>query len=140
VLGTVLALTAALCWGTAAIFARLGLQGIKTLTGTLISMVSSAVLLALVALLVNFDDISSLLPTALLWFGLIGFINFFIGRQCNYSSIRYIGVTRATPIFASAPLFSMVLAVACIGESINPTIVIGTLSILVGIYLVVTGE
>ena len=139
-LGIVLAFTAALCWGTGAIFARLGLQDIKTSTGTLISMVSSAVLITLVALLVNFDAIIYLSPTALLWFGLIGIINFFIGRQCNYSAIRYIGVTRATPIFASAPLFSMILAVAFIGESINLTIVIGTLSILVGIYLVVTGE
>ena len=139
-LGILLAITAAFCWGTGVIFVRLGLQGIKTSTGTPISMVSSVILVGLLALLINFDDIVSLSLTTLLWFGLIGVINYVIGRQCNYSAIQYIGVTRATPLFASAPVFALVLAVVFLGESINLPTITGTLSIVVGLYLVMTSQ
>ena len=73
-LAIIIAITAGLCFGTAAVFVRLGLQDIKPSTGALISMVSSLVLVGLLALIVNFDAIVSLSLTALLWFSLIGII------------------------------------------------------------------
>ena len=139
-LGIMLAITAAFCYGTAAIFSRLGLQNIKAPTGTLISMLSSILLIGLLALTINFDDVVHISPTALLWFGLIGVINYVLGRQFNYLSITYIGVAKATPLFASAPFFAIILAVTLIGESINPAIVIGTFAIAAGLYLVVTSQ
>jgi len=140
-LGIVLAITAACCWSTSAILARLGLQGgIKASTGTFISMLSSLLLVGSLALIINFDDVAHLSPMALLWFGLIGIINYLLGRQFNYAAIRHIGVVRATPLFAAAPLFAMILAVSFIGESVNPFIVIGTLIIITGLYLVVTSQ
>ncbi len=139
-LGIVLAITAALGWGASAIFARLGLRGIKTSTGTLISMLSSVLLVGLLALTMNFDDVVHLSPTALLWFGLIGIVNYALGRQFNYSAIRYIGATKATLLFASSPVFAMVLAVTLLGESVNLPIVIGTFIIVAGLYLVVSSK
>lgn len=139
-LGIVLAITAAFCWATSATLARLGLQGIKPATGTLISMFSSLLLVGLLALTINFDDVVRLSPTALLWFGLIGIINYLLGRQFNYRAIKYIGVVRATPLFSAAPLFAMVLAVSFIGESVNLPIVAGTLIIVGGLYMVVTSQ
>lgn len=139
-LGIVLAITAALGWGASAIFARLGLQGIKTSTGTLISMLSSVLLVGSLALILNFDDVVHLSPMALLWFGLIGLLNYALGRQFNYSSIRYVGATQASVLFSSSPVFAMVLAVTLLGESVNPAIIIGTLIIVAGLYLVVTSK
>ena len=139
-LGIVLAITAAFCWGTAAIFSRLGLQNIKAPTGTLISMLSSMLLIGLLALTINFDDVVHISPTALLWFSLIGVITYVLGRQFNYLSITYIGVTKATPLFASAPFFAIILAVTLIGESINPAIVIGTVAVVAGLYFVVISQ
>lgn len=139
-LGILLAINAGFCWGAAAIFAGLGLQSIKTSTGTLISLVASVVLVGAAALLVNFEDIVSLSPMALLWFGLIGLTSFVIGRQSNFMAIRYIGVSRATSIFASSPLFSMAIAITLIGERVNTPIVFGTLSIVAGLYLVITSR
>ncbi len=139
-LGILLAITAALCWGTSAIFARLGLQSIRTSTGTLISMLSSVLVVGLLALAINFDDIVHLSPTALLWFSLIGVVNYVLGRQFNYAAIKYIGATKASPLFASAPLFAIVLAVTLIGESVNLAIVTGTFIIIAGLYLVVTSK
>ncbi len=139
-LGIVLAFTAAASWGASAIFARLGMRDIKASTGTLISMLSSVLLVGLLALTLNFDDVVHLSPTALLWFSLIGIVNYVLGRQFNYAAIRYIGATKATPLFASASLFAMVLAVTLIGESVNLAIAIGTFIIVAGLYLVVTSE
>lgn len=139
-LGSVLAITAALCWGTGAIFARLGLQRIKPSTGAFISMVSSLALVGSLALLINFDAITSLSLTALLWFGLIGVINYVIGRQFNYLGIGRIGVAKASPIFASAPLFAIILAVTFIGERITVPIGIGAFCIVIGLSLLVTSK
>ena len=139
-LGSVLAITAAFCWGTSAIFARLGLQRIKPSTGTFVSMVSSLILVGSLALIVNFDAIVSLSVKALLWFALIGVINYVIGRQFNYLGIRRIGVAKASSIFASAPLFAMILAVTFIGERITVPIGIGTFCIVIGLSILVTSE
>ncbi len=139
-LGILLALLAALFFGIGSIFARLGLQHIKPMTGTFISMVSSLVLIGLLSLVTNFKATVSPSATVLLWFGMIGVINFVAGRQFNYLSIRKIGVAKASPIFASNPLFAMVLAVTFLGETITVPVVIGTLCVVVGLSLVVTSE
>lgn len=139
-LGVVLAITAAFFWGAGAIFSRLGLQSIKASTGSFISVLSSVFLVAVLALSLNFDAVADLSLTTLLWFSLVGFVNYFIGRQFNYRSIKYIGVIKATPLFASAPLFALVLAIIIIGETVNLAIVIGTLAVAGGLGLVVTSK
>ncbi|MBM2825054.1 MAG: putative Membrane protein [Dehalococcoidales bacterium] len=139
-LGIVLAITAAFCWGTGAIFARLGLRHIKPSMGTLISMLSSLLLVGSLALITRFDDVRHLSPKALGWFGLIGVLNYLLGRQFNYMSIRYIGVTRATPLFAAAPFFAIILAVVFLGEKVNIPIILGTCAVVAGLYLVITSK
>jgi len=139
-LGIMLAIAAAFFWGTSAIFSRLGLQNIKASTGTLISMLSSILVVGLLALTLNFDDVVHISPTALLWFGLIGIVNYILGRQFNFLSITYIGATKATTLFASAPFFAIILAVTLIGESINLTSIIGTFVVIAGLYLVITSQ
>lgn len=139
-LGILLAIAAAFFWGTSAIFSRLGLQNIKASTGTLISMLSSILVVGLLALTLNFDDVIHISPTALVWFGLIGVVNYVMGRQFNFLSITYIGATRATTLFASAPFFAIILAVILIGESINFTSIIGAFVVIAGLYLVITSQ
>ena len=140
-MGALLAVTAALCWAIGAILARLGLQGgIKASTGTFISTISSLVLLGGLALIINFKDVLQLSLAAVAWFAVIGVINYVGGRQFNYSAIRRIGVTKASPLFASAPLFAFIFAVIFLGESVNPALIIGTLTIVGGIGLVVTSQ
>ncbi len=139
-LGILLAAVAALCWGAGAIFVRLGLQRIKPSMGAFISLVSSVIMIGTLTLVINFDAIVSVSVTALLWFGMIGVITSVIGRQFNYFGIRYIGVAKANPIFSSAPLFAIILAVTFIGEQVNALIVIGTLCIIGGLSLLATSK
>lgn len=139
-LGIILAITAGACWGIGSTFARLGLQGIRVSTGVLISMLSSIMLICSLALIIDYDAVLSLTPKEVLWFGLIGVVTYVLGRQFNYMAIRRIGVGRATPIFASAPLFAITIAITFTGESINLPIITGTLFIVVGLYLVITSR
>jgi drug/metabolite transporter (DMT)-like permease len=139
-LGIVFAITAGACWGIAATFVRLGLQGIRSTTAALISMLSSILLICSLALILDYDAVLSLTPKTVLWFGLVGVVTYVLGRQFNYSAIRRIGVGKATPIFASAPLFAIIIAIISIGESINLSIIIGTLFIVVGLYFVLTSR
>ncbi|MFC1874126.1 EamA family transporter [Chloroflexota bacterium] len=139
--GVILAIAAACGWSISAILVRVALQGgIRSSTGTFISMTSSLLVLGALALTVNFDEVLNLAWMAFLWFGLLGIINYVMGRQFNYISIRRIGATRASPLFSSAPLFAMILAASFLGESVNPAIVVGTLIIVGGLYLVVTSQ
>jgi len=136
--GIAFAITASLFWGIGSIFVRLGSQGIKATTGTFISMLVSIILTWSLALTFDYDAILSLTPMAVLWFSMTGLISYVLGRGLNYTAIQYIGVGRATPMIASAPLFAVIIAVAFTGESVNLPIVAGTLSIVVGLYLVIT--
>ncbi len=140
-MGIVLAITAAICWAASAVLARAGLStGVKASTATFVSMLSSFLLVGLLAVTVEFESIANLTPAALLWFGLIGIIQYVTGRQANYASISRIGAVRASPLFGTAPLFSLILAISFLGESAGIPIIIGTLTIISGIYLVVTGQ
>lgn len=139
-LGVGLAIAAAVCWGAGTVFARLGLQNIRVPTGTFISMLSSVLLVALAVAVLNLEDVSRLSLTALLWFSLVGIVNYVIGRQFNYLSVKYIGAAKAATLFSSSPLFAMALAVTLIGESINLMIVAGTIIIVVGLYMVISSK
>ena len=140
-LGITLAITAACCWSISGTLVRLGLQrGIRASTGTFISTISSLLLLVALALVINFDDVLNLSWITFLWFGLIGITNYVMGRQFNYISIQRIGVTKASPLYSSAPLFALILAVSFLGESVNLAIITGTLIIIGGLYLVVTSQ
>ena len=120
---------------------RLGLRsGMKTSTATFISTLGSLPLLAALALSLNSSDLHRLTPLAFLWFFVVGTLNYVMARQFNYIAIKHIGVTKATPLFSSSPLFAMTLAVIFLGESVSVLTFIGALSIFTGIYLVVTSQ
>ncbi len=103
-------------------------------------MISSFLVVFVIAVVFDITDFFSISLTAVFWFGLIGLVNYVIGRQLNYASIDRIGVVRASPLFATAPLWAMVLAVTFINETVNVPIVLGTLTIVAGTYLVVTSQ
>jgi len=138
--GILLAVFASLCFGTTAIFVRLGLQHIKPSIGTFLSVTASFIVLALLTLIRDHSLILSLSLTAVLWFGLIGVLNYAVARQANYYATKIIGVAKANPIMASAPLFSLVLAVTFLGEAVNVLILLGTICIVSGLMLLVSSK
>ena len=138
VLAIVLALVAALGFGASAVFARIGLQGIKPITGTAISLVASFTMTVVLALSINLSDILALPLLAYAWFLLLGVLNFPLGRLLNFTSVNMIGATRSSPLVSTAPLFSTALAIILLGERPNAFIVLGTIAIIIGSILIVS--
>ena len=137
-LGFVLALCAALGWGTDAVLARQGLRRMPPAFGTFVSLCASFLLAAAIALLFDRESLRRYPPLAFAWFAAIGLINFLGGRQCNFGAVKRLGAARATAIFAASPLISIVLAVGLTGERVTPLLLLGAGLIVAGVVLVVT--
>ena len=150
-LGVILGLSAAMGFGSTSVFARLGLQHIRSTTGTLVSLIVGAVITMGLALLVYSDEILALFglnvlvrpapmgdPAAFLWFLLFGVVAFAVARSLSYAALNLSGVSRVAPIIGTDPLFATILAITIGGETINSLILMGTFFIMVGLALVLT--
>ena len=137
-LGVLFGLSAALGFGIAAVFARVGLQDIKATTGTLVSLVVGTIITMALAFVFHTDAILKLAGVAFLWFLLSAFINFPLGRLLNFTGGSMAGVSKSAPIVGSSPLFATMLAISIGGESINTMIAIGTLSIIGGLAMILS--
>ena len=82
----------------------------------------------------------SLPIAAYFWLFLTGTLNFPIARFLNFNSMKILGVVRANPILANAPLISALIAVAFLDEEWRWTIALGTLTTIAGIILVVSND
>ena len=136
-LGAAMALTAAMGFGAAAVFARIGLQYMRPTTGAFVSLLIGIAITLTLALVFHFDDILALSGIAFVWFLITGTLNFPLGRLLNFTSVNKIGVSRSAPIIGAAPLFSGILGVTVGGESMNIFIFTGTLVIIGGIAMIV---
>ena len=136
-LGAAMALTAAMGFGAAAVFARIGLQYMRPTTGAFVSLLIGIAITLTLALVFHFDDILVLSGVAFVWFLITGTLNFPLGRLLNFTSVSKIGVSRSAPIIGAAPLFSGILGVTLGGESMNIFIFSGTLVIIGGIAMIV---
>ncbi len=137
VLAIIFSLLAAVGFGSAAVFARLGLQGMKPATGTAISLVVSFVLTAILALSIERSAVFALPAMAFPWFLALGIVNYPLARFMNYTSVNLVGASRSAPIIATAPFFSAVLAIIFLGEEMNLLVGLGTAAIMVGSILIV---
>ena len=139
-LGVVLALTASKCWGFGAILVRLGVESLRPSTGTWISLIPGVVISMGLALALNLNDIRSLVAGVVFWFAVSGLLNFAFGRLLNAVSINMVGVSKAAPLFGTAPLFATVLGVILFGEQVTPWLILGTLCVVVGISLITSEQ
>lgn len=137
-LGVLFGLSAALGFGASAVFARVGLQHMRSTTGTLISLVVGTVITIVLAFIFRAPEILALEGIAFAWFLLSGAVNFPIGRLLNFTGVSMAGVSRSSPIIGAAPLFATVLAVTVGGESVNAPILLGTLAVIGGIALILS--
>ncbi len=137
-----LALISVLGFGSAAIFARLGMQTMRPMPGTLISLVASTLLAGSLAVAFSWNDITLLPAIAMVWLLGNGILTYMGGRTQQYIAINLVGATRVTPITGSAALFSAMFAIVFtrIGvpgfdEHLTVLIGIGTVVVVSGLAL-----
>ena len=129
----VLSLLSGLGFGSAAIFARIGMQGVGPMPSTLISVVVSFVPSLILALVFALSDFRDLPPIALAWFLLLGAVNFLGGRTQSYRAIGRIGASRAGAILGTAAVFATVFAITLTGERPHFVVLIGTAVVVSGL-------
>ena len=138
-LAIALAITAALAWGFSAVLVRMGLRDTPTALGTLISLVAGLLVTGVLVAILQPAELLDASRAAVLLFGIVGILNFPIGRFFNYMAMSRLGVGRSTPLLASAPLFAVAVAVLFTGDPLQPATALGIALILGGLYVTLSG-
>ena len=128
-----LSLLSGLGFGSAAIFARFGMQGISPLSSTLVSVVVSFLPTLLLALIFALSDIKALPAVALFWFFLLGVINFLGGRNFSYQAIGRIGASRTAAVLSTSAMFAAIFAITITGERPHFVVLVGTVVVVLGL-------
>ena len=137
-----LACIAVLGFGSSAVLARLGMQAIRPMPASLISLVGSTLLAGTLALIFELDEIIAMPAIALVWLLGNGILTYMGGRSQQYIAISLIGASRVTPIVGSAALFSALYAITLtrlevpgFNEHLNVLLGIGTVVVVCGLAL-----
>ena len=138
VLAILLGTVAAIAFGFVPFFARLGLVHLRTNTGVLTSMLAGLVVVGLFAVPLHIRDMFAISMLTLLWLAILGFVNYRLGRFFNYTSVQLIGVARATPLLATAPLWATLAAIIFLGETPNVATLLGVVTVVGGVALIVS--
>ncbi len=112
---------------------RRGLVTSNAATGTIVSIIISAVLLWVVTPI--FVPLSSFRTPAVWYFIAGGIFAPAVGRFMTFKAIERVGVARAVPITASSPMFSSILAVLVVGERWPLQNILGTSLVILGIVI-----
>ena len=111
---------------------RLALEDTDPRLATIVSLFFSSMIMFSLSLSTQFNEFEKLAVSDFLWFFSAGLTSFAAGRLLNYVGIKNIGVSKASPLFGTSPLFAALLAIIILGET--PTIMLG-----IGIILVTFG-
>ena len=128
-----LALVSVLGFGSAAIFARVGMQRAPPLSITFYSLLFSFLVTVVVAIGFALSDFRALPPAVLAWCLLLGVLNFVGGRNLSYLAISRIGAARASAIVTTSTVFAAILAITLTGERPHFVVALGTLVVIVGL-------
>jgi DME family drug/metabolite transporter len=127
------AFQAALCFSIAHVFVRRGLVHSNALTGSLISLGTSAVIFWLLALALV--PLSTLQAPGVGYFIAAGVFAPAIGQTLGYVGMEKIGVARSALIVNTSPLFSSLFAVFFLGELWTRQNILGTCLVILGIIV-----
>ena len=112
---------------------RRGLVGSNAATGTMVSIIISAVIFWVVTPI--FVPLSSFATPAVWYFIVGGIFAPAVGRFMTFKAIERVGVARAVPITNTAPMFSSILAVLVVGETWPLQNIIGTTLVIFGVVI-----
>jgi uncharacterized membrane protein len=125
-----LALTAALGFGVAAVFLRRGLQSASPLAAAVVSVTVTAVFIWVLVL--------ATIPLERLWtwrvapFLLAGFVAPGLARLGLFTGVARIGVARSSSLAAVTPLFAILIAVPFLGERPTSLLLMGAACVVTG--------
>lgn len=120
-------------FGSATIFARLGMAQVGALPVTFISLVFSFAASGILSVVFVFSDFAGLPLIVLAWCLMLGVFNFLGGRNLSYLAVGRIGAARAGAIVGTSAVFASILAITITGERPHWVVLAGTLVVVGGL-------
>ncbi len=130
ILGIVLALLSAICWGAGGVVFKLGLRNVSEYSGNLIRS-SFAVLFLLPLVLMNGIEPLNLKLVLLLIFSTI--FSFFIGDLLYFNALRNSPVSYALPLASTYPVFVAVMDNLLYGYAVTANVIAASLLTLLAV-------
>ncbi len=131
------AFLAACGFATGNVLVRVGTEKVPAPTATLLTVFSGIILIVGLALVLRFDEITSLSTEALGWILVLGVLGYPMARLFIITAISMIGASRAVPMAGLQPVVAFTLGVILLGERPELLVIVGTPVIVVGLFLVV---
>ena len=136
-IGALWAVAAGIGFGVFQTVNRRAVRDLDVYIATFVQLVVSAFVLIIISLATQDLNLLYNAPaTAWLYFGLAGFVHFFIGWTFLNASQKQVGAARTSSLIATIPLFGIALAAATLGE-LPSWLMIGGMGVIIGgVYLV----
>ncbi|AAL80610.1 EamA family transporter [Pyrococcus furiosus DSM 3638] len=139
-LGIILGLISAFCWGSASVLVKVGLKDKSPVYANVIRLYFSATTYVLIFLITGRLELLVSLPIK---YHILAFISgqfgFVIGDYFYFSALKRLGVSRTVPITSTYPLWTILWAFL-LGKEITVLTVIGAVLIVIGIVIVRKAE
>ncbi len=131
-----LALTA-LLWGISPILEKVGLGKTDPLTAVSIrTFVVSAILLIFLAATGRLREVFTAGARPWAIFAVSGLLAGFLGMWTYFGALKMGATSRVVPIAATYPMITAILSILILKEGVTPLRILGTLTIIVGVWMV----
>jgi drug/metabolite transporter, DME family len=135
-IGEFAAIGAAFCWAVAPLLYRQALFKAKPIAANIVRCsTNAAVMLIALFALGKWGALASLPLNVMLIVIVSGIIGLGIGDTLYLYGLKTVGVSRAVPLSATYPLFTLIWATLLLGEPVTITAIAGAVVILAGIWL-----
>jgi len=138
VLGEILTIVAALCWALGASLYKKSLLNVRPVTLNLFRSFPATIYAFLVLyLLGKWTLLSELNMVSIAYIGIASLLVLGVGDILYFSGLKFVGVAKTVPIAYSYSIFVAVISIIFLGESLTAPILLGTVAVVSGIWLVV---
>jgi len=135
-IGELAALGAALTWTASAVLYKEALSKARPVPANVVRLLcTSMILLVCLVVVGRFWALANLSSYGMWLAGISGIVGLGFGDTLYMVSLKHIGVARAVPITCTYPLFGLLWAILLRGENVTIQLTIGTVAIVVGIWL-----
>lgn len=133
----IFALIGLLLWGIAPIFAKIGLVQVSPGIALFIrSSVITAILLVWLLASGQAPHLVEVTPRSWLFIGLEGICAALLGHLAYYYALKLGKVSLVSPVMAAFPAVTVILAFLLLREKYTPAKLLGTLLILLGVFII----
>jgi len=136
-LGEILTITAALCWAIGASLYKRSLLSVRPVTLNLFRSISATIYAFLVLyLLGKWSLLFQMDMTSLVYIGFSSLLVLVVGDILYFIGLKSVGVSKTVPIAYSYSIFVAIISIIFLGESLTAPILLGTATVVLGIWLV----